>query len=122
MSTDHHQTHISAAEKDRMRLKIAAKFTQAHIAARERLLDEAVSAGKFPMSRRQHYGAMFDASPGTAQQVIAMLTPCPLPTTDRSAEVLATHPPYNPRWLSRTEDARLQLGRRGAQRRVQQEA
>jgi hypothetical protein len=44
---------------------------------RERIIEEAVAAGKFGEGRRQHYRNIYDADPAGAERLIALLASVP---------------------------------------------
>jgi hypothetical protein len=91
------------------------KYTAEQVAAREKLLNEAVAAGKFMASRRQHYSDLFDASPEVARQTIARLFAIPEVSDTRLATApdLAAGPAYNAGMLSISERRRLDATQRG---------
>lgn len=88
---------VDAAQLDELRAAaqagLAARNRQVED-DRNRILDEAVAAGKFPPARRDHYAAMLTADPEGGRQVIDSLAPGLVPvaelghsqTTDLSAE------------------------------------
>lgn len=49
---------------------------------RNRVLDEAIQAGKFPPARRDHYAAMLDADPEGGRQIINSLAAGLIPVTE----------------------------------------
>ncbi|MEV0584099.1 head maturation protease, ClpP-related [Nonomuraea sp. NPDC050310] len=49
---------------------------------RDRALDEAIKAGKFPPARREHYARMWDVDPEGARQVLASLAEGTVPLAD----------------------------------------
>lgn len=46
--------------------------------AKNKLLDDAMKAGKFSAARRDHYARMYDQNPEAARKVIAKLQPSPV--------------------------------------------
>lgn len=50
---------------------------------RNRLLDDAIKAGKFPPSRRDHYGALMAADPDGTKELIAKLEPGIVPVDEQ---------------------------------------
>jgi hypothetical protein len=87
---------------------INSKYTHEHISERERLLNAAVAAGKFPVSRRKHYSDRFDADPAGTAAVVAGLAAI---QTDPHAATVAAQldklGPYNERWLNDPERRRI---------------
>lgn len=53
--------------------RFAAKTVTDHAAAREKLIDDGIAAGKFPESRRDHYAAAYDNDPGGTTQLVGTL-------------------------------------------------
>lgn len=94
-----------------MGLKVAGKYTAEHIAAREKLVNDAVAAGKIVPGRANHYRAAYDADPGGTRQVIANLAAV-LPS-DPNAGVLAKLPAYPAGWLSVPERRSVEAAKVG---------
>ena len=99
------------SQRERMKEKIAGRFTAEHLDERERVVSAAIAAGKFPPSRRQHYEALYDASPDVAKQTIASLAAL-LPPTAASADP-PPGPAYNESWLSFYELRNIEAAKRG---------
>lgn len=96
---------------DNMAMRVAGKFTQEHITAREGALNAAVSSGRIPPDRRNHWSAQYDADPRGTAATLARLAP--VLRADPNAAVLASLPAYNERWLTPPERARLENVRVG---------
>lgn len=56
------------------------------VAARNRQLDEAIRAGKFPKARRAHYEKLLIADPEGTKQLLASLAPGLIPVAERGVE------------------------------------
>lgn len=93
----------------------AALGAQAHqesvSAARGRLLDDAIRAGKFPPSRREHWSTLLENDPEGTTQTIASLAENTVPVTARGSEpggANLSDSAYPTDWLSPEERARVQ--------------
>lgn len=89
-------------------MTVIRKFQREHVDARERLLNAAVAAGKFPTSRRKHYSDCYDADPaGTAAVINGLAAVQTDPRALVAQAELDKLPAYNPDWLSYPERRRL---------------
>lgn len=79
--------------------------TAKRLAERERdeVLDAAILAGKFPVSRRDHYLKAWKADPQGTQQLLAEMAPGLVPVeqrgSDNSGDVAASREMYPSNWL-----------------------
>jgi hypothetical protein len=70
---------------------------------RERIIDEAIAAGKFGAGRRQHYRQLWDADPRGAERLVASLEPVPEVLAGEVNVPLGTGAPYPAPPFSRAE-------------------
>jgi len=90
------------------------KYTREHIEAREKMLNAAVTAGKFPTSRRKHYSDLYDADPeGTARAVGQLAAGLADPKAIVAQAELDKLPAYNSRWLNAQEQRRIAVAQAG---------
>lgn len=82
-------------------LGVAARRQQVE-EARERLLASAVSEGRIPPARVEHYRRLHDADPKGTEQLLASLEPGVVPVQERGSskvEASAQDDAYPPHWL-----------------------
>jgi hypothetical protein len=72
---------------------------------RDAIIEQAILAGKFPPTRRDHYRALYDADPEGTRGLIARLASA-LPAADIAGTL--GEPAYPPEWLA---SQRVQSGR-----------
>ncbi|WP_051864896.1 phage protease [Streptosporangium roseum] len=73
------------AQLERQAAEGVAARAQQRTEARDRALDEAVKAGKFPPARREHYAKAWDVDPDGTKQLLASLADGLVPMTDIGA-------------------------------------
>ena len=79
---------IDEAQLSELRAQAAegvAARAQQREEARERVLDDAIRAGKFPPARRDHWAKYYDADPDGASQALASLAAGLVPVEDKGA-------------------------------------
>lgn len=82
---------------------------------RDQFLDEAVKAGKFPPSRREHYLAAWVADPTGTRALVDSLSPGLVPVSARGTAGgnSQTASDYDPQWLSPRERVSIATARNG---------
>ncbi|MEU8040876.1 phage protease [Streptosporangium sp. NPDC049078] len=70
------------AQLERQAAEGVAARAQQRTEARDRALDDAVKAGKFPPARREHYAKAWEADPDGTKQLLASLADGLVPMTD----------------------------------------
>ena len=73
------------AQLERQAAEGVAARAQQRTEARDRALDEAIKAGKFPPARREHYAKAWDVDPDGTKQLLATLADGLVPMTDIGA-------------------------------------
>ncbi|MET8334369.1 phage protease [Streptosporangium canum] len=73
------------AQLERQAAEGVAARAQQRTEARDRALDDAVKAGKFPPARREHYAKAWDVDPDGTKQLLASLADGLVPMTDIGA-------------------------------------
>lgn len=90
------------------------KYSAEHQAARERVLNDAIRAGKILPSRYQHWAAQYDADPQGTAQVIAQLASAPgVAATSGTPSASPEDKQYEPGWLTQAERRRVSAANGG---------
>lgn len=111
---------VDAAMLEEMRSGVAAAaglVKRQETEDREKVLNDAIRAGKFPLGRKAHYGTLLSADPIGAKALIATLEPGLIPVSESGEQgndvaIAASNMAYPAGWAQTVEAGRRSLGDR----------